>query len=73
MERHNPNYVGGDILTGQNDPRQVLLRPRATPDPYRTGIPGTYICSAATPPGTGVHGMCGHNAAQSALRYLRRR
>jgi phytoene dehydrogenase-like protein len=73
LEQHNANYIGGDILTGQNDPLQVVVRPRVTPDPYRTGIPGTFICSAATPPGTGVHGMCGHNAARSALRYLQRR
>ena len=68
---YNPNYLGGDILTGANTPRQVLLRPRLTADPYRTGIPGVYLCSAATPPGAGVHGMCGYNAAQSALRYAR--
>ena len=48
--------------------RQVMLRPRLALDPYRTGIPGVYICSAATPPGAGVHGMCGYNAARSALR-----
>ncbi|HZA09797.1 NAD(P)/FAD-dependent oxidoreductase [Mycobacterium sp.] len=72
LAAYNPNYIGGDILTGRNDPLQVLLRPRVSTDPYRTAIPGTYICSAATPPGTGVHGMCGHNAALSALRYLQR-
>jgi phytoene dehydrogenase-like protein len=72
LERHNANYIGGDILTGQNDPLQVIARPRPTLDPYATGIPGVFICSAATPPGTGVHGMCGYNAAQSALRYLER-
>jgi phytoene dehydrogenase-like protein len=73
LESYNANYIGGDILTGRNDPIQVLLRPQVRPDPYKTGIPGMFICSAATPPGTGVHGMCGHNAAQSALRYLRRK
>ncbi len=67
---YNPNFVGGDISTGANDPVQVLLRPRVAIDPYRTGIPGVYICSAATPPGGGVHGMCGANAAASALRHL---
>jgi phytoene dehydrogenase-like protein len=67
----NANYVGGDIITGANTPVQVLIRPRAALDPYRTGIPGVYICSAATPPGAGVHGMCGYNAAQSVLRGLR--
>ncbi|MBV8930596.1 MAG: NAD(P)/FAD-dependent oxidoreductase [Mycobacteriaceae bacterium] len=72
MHRYNANYVGGDILTGRNDPVQVLLRPHVSRDPYRTGIPGVFICSAATPPGTGVHGMCGFNAAQSALHHLER-
>lgn len=69
---YNPNFVGGDISTGANDTVQVLLRPRIALDPYRTGIPGVYICSAATPPGGGVHGMCGANAAASALRHLSR-
>jgi phytoene dehydrogenase-like protein len=68
LSTYNPNYVGGDIITGANTQRQVLLRPRLALDPYRTGIPGVYICSAATPPGAGVHGMCGYNAARSALR-----
>ncbi|MFF1872103.1 NAD(P)/FAD-dependent oxidoreductase [Streptomyces sp. CB03911] len=72
MERHNANYVGGDIGTGANTLRQTLLRPRAALDPYRTGVPGVYLCSAATPPGGGVHGMCGFNAARSALRGLAR-
>ena len=72
LPAYNANYVGGDIITGANTPRQVLLRPRLALDPYRTGIPGVYICSAATPPGAGVHGMCGYNAAQSALRAARR-
>jgi phytoene dehydrogenase-like protein len=69
---YNANFVGGDISTGANDAVQVLLRPRLALDPYRTGIPGVFICSAATPPGAGVHGMCGANAAASALRHLRR-
>ena len=73
MQAYNANYVGGDILTGRNDPFQTVLRPRVSLDPYRTGVPGVYICSAATPPGTGVHGMCGYNAANSALDYLRHR
>jgi phytoene dehydrogenase-like protein len=67
---HNPNYVGGDIIAGANTPLQVLFRPRVAIDPYRTGIPGVFICSAATPPGAGVHGMNGYNAARSALRHL---
>lgn len=73
VETYNSNYVGGDITTGANDPGQVLFRPRPGLDPYATGIPGVYLCSAATPPGAGVHGMCGANAARSALRWLRRR
>ena len=51
MEAYNANYVGGDIATGANDPRQLIFRPRIALDPYRTGIPGVFLCSAATPPG----------------------
>lgn len=69
---HNLNYVGGDINGGAMDLRQFVARPRMTVDSYRTGIPGVYICSSSTPPGGGVRGMCGHNAAQSALRHARR-
>ena len=71
MPAYNPNYVGGDIITGANTERQLVLRPRAALDPYSTGVPGTYICSAASPPGAGAHGMCGFHAAGSALRHLR--
>ena len=67
---YNRNFRGGDIITGANTPVQMLIRPRLALDPYATGIPGVYICSAATPPGGGVHGMNGYNAAQSALRHL---
>jgi phytoene dehydrogenase-like protein len=70
MEAHNPNYVGGDVVTGANDPRQMIFRPRVALDPYTTGIPGVFLCSAATPPGAGAHGMCGYNAARSALRRV---
>ncbi|CAM02997.1 dehydrogenase [Saccharopolyspora erythraea NRRL 2338] len=70
MARYNPNYAGGDIIMGANTPVQAVLRPRVAWDPYRTGVPGVYLCSAATPPGAGVHGMCGFNAARSALRSL---
>ena len=73
IEAYNPNYVGGDISTGANTPWQVVFRPRLALDPYATGSRGVFICSAATPPGAGVHGMCGANAALSALRVLRRR
>ena len=69
-EAHNANYVGGDVVTGSNDALQLVFRPRVALDPYTTGIPGAYICSAATPPGAGAHGMCGYNAALSALRRI---
>jgi phytoene dehydrogenase-like protein len=70
IEAYNPNYVGGDIITGANTPKQILFRPRFALDPYATGIPGVFICSAATPPGAGAHGMNGYYAARSALRHL---
>jgi phytoene dehydrogenase-like protein len=70
LAAYNSNYVGGDIITGANTPVQVLIRPRLALDPYSTGIDGVYICSAATPPGAGAHGMNGYNAARSALRHL---
>ena len=69
MESYNANYVGGDINVGANSARQVVMRPRIAVDPYRLGD-GLYLCSAATPPGPGVHGMCGFHAAESALRRL---
>ncbi|MHA3018812.1 phytoene desaturase family protein [Mycobacterium sp. BMJ-28] len=68
----NANYVGGDICTGAKDIRQLVFGPRPTLHPYRLGVPGMYICSGATPPGPGAHGMCGANAAAEALAYLRR-
>jgi phytoene dehydrogenase-like protein len=71
MEVHNANYVGGDVVTGANDPLQLVFRPRVTRDPYSTGIDGVSLCSAATPPGAGAHGMCGYNAANLALGRLR--
>jgi len=70
---YNPNYVGGDIVTGANDPWQLMFRPRLTLDPYATGVAGVYLCSAATPPGAGAHGMCGYHAARNALAWLARR
>ena len=70
LPAYNANYVGGDIITGANDPLQLLSRPRLALNPYATGLPGVYICSAATPPGAGVHGMNGWNAARSALAAL---
>lgn len=68
----NPNNVGGDIIGGASTARQLLIRPRVAPDPYATGIPGVYICSASTPPAAGAHGANGHNAAKSALRHIHR-
>lgn len=72
MQAHNANWVGGDVVTGSNDLRQLVFRPRPARDPYATGIDGVFLCSAATPPGAGAHGMCGWNAAQAALRRLGR-
>ncbi|WP_323793527.1 NAD(P)/FAD-dependent oxidoreductase [Nocardioides sp.] len=71
-ESYNANYVGGDIAAGSNSLPQLIARPALTADPYDTGVPGMYLCSASTPPGAGVHGMCGYRAAQSALKHLRR-
>nr|MBA3300561.1 NAD(P)/FAD-dependent oxidoreductase [Thermoleophilaceae bacterium] len=68
---YNANFVGGDVITGANTPRQMTFRPRVTLEPYSTGIPGVFICSAATPPGAGAHGMGGYNAAQAVLREHR--
>jgi len=68
VERRNPNYVGGDINGGAQDLRQLFTRPVARPVPYSTPVDGLYICSSSTPPGGGVHGMCGYFAARSALR-----
>ena len=70
MSVHNTNYVGGDIIGGASSPKQLLFRPRVARDPYFTGIRGTYLCSASTPPGAGAHGMCGANAAARALAAL---
>ncbi len=72
FESYNPNWIGGDIATGANTPRQMLMRPRFGFRPYETGIPGVFICSSATPPGGGVHGMCGANAANAVLARLSR-
>jgi phytoene dehydrogenase-like protein len=70
MATYNANFLGGDIMTGAKDIRQLVFGPRMTLSPYAIGVPGMYICSAATPPGPGAHGMCGHRAAQSALAHL---
>ena len=70
MEAYNPNYVGGDINGGIIDITQLYTRPALRASPYRTSRKGLYICSSATPPGGGVHGMCGYHAAHRALRDL---
>lgn len=72
LQEANANYVGGDIVAGANTPLRTVFRPRIALEPYATGIPGVFLCSAATPPGAGAHGMCGYNAAQSVLRDLTR-
>ncbi|MCD0449689.1 NAD(P)/FAD-dependent oxidoreductase [Actinocorallia sp. API 0066] len=69
---HNPNYVGGNIMTGAKNLPQLVFGPRPTLHPYDTGLPGHYLCSAATPPGPGAHGMCGSHAATRALHHLSR-
>lgn len=68
FERYNPNYIGGDINGGVQDLRQLFTRPTARLVPYSTPVKGLYICSSSTPPGGGVHGMCGYHAARAVLR-----
>ncbi len=70
LESYNANYVGGDIAAGGNTARQIVFRPRPAVNPYSLGVDGVYLCSSATPPGGGVHGMGGFNAAKTALRRL---
>jgi phytoene dehydrogenase-like protein len=70
MEHYNPNYVGGDINGGLSDWRQLFFRPVAKLDPYATSAPHIFVCSSSTPPGGGVHGMCGYWAARSVLRRV---
>ena len=71
LERYNPNYVGGDINEGAFDLRQIVARPVLRWSPYSTPVKGLYLCSASTPPGGGVHGMCGYHAARRVLRDFR--
>ncbi len=68
LEQYNPNMIGGDIGGGANDLMQVLFRPVPRIDPYATPNARLFLCSSSTPPGGGVHGMCGWLAARSALR-----
>ncbi len=70
LEAENPNYVGGDIISGSNTMYQLLFRPRPALNPYRLGDSGAYLCSASAPPGAGAHGMAGYNAANAALAEL---
>ena len=68
VERHNENYIGGDIGGGSNSLLQFMTRPFPRLDPYATSAREVFLCSSSTPPGGGVHGMCGYHAARSALR-----
>ncbi|WP_255552992.1 phytoene desaturase family protein [Longitalea arenae] len=70
MEAYNPNYIGGDINGGIIDLRQLYTRPAIRWSPYTTPAKGIYICSSSTPPGGGVHGMCGYHAARKALQQI---
>jgi phytoene dehydrogenase-like protein len=70
LQTYNPNYAGGDISAGAVEGAQILFRPSFALVPYRTPNPRLFLCSASTPPGPGVHGMCGWHAAQRALRAL---
>jgi phytoene dehydrogenase-like protein len=72
LERDNPNLVGGDVGGGENSLVQTVFRPARRAVPWSTPLPGVYLCSASTPPGGGVHGMCGFHAARAALAALRR-
>jgi phytoene dehydrogenase-like protein len=71
LEAYNPNYVGGDINGGVQDLLQLWTRPAPRRVPYATPDPRLFICSSSTPPGGGVHGMCGYHAARAALVGLR--
>ena len=68
LQEQNPNLVGGDVNGGSAHLLQLLARPLPLPNPYRTPLQGVYLCSSSTPPGGGVHGMCGFHAAEAALR-----
>jgi phytoene dehydrogenase-like protein len=68
IEAHDANYIGGDINGGIQDLSQLFTRPTVSITPYATSNPRFYICSSSTPPGGGVHGMCGVFAAKAALR-----
>jgi phytoene dehydrogenase-like protein len=70
MEEYNPNYIGGDINGGVQDWRQFFTRPVLRLNPYNTPDPGIFLCSSSTPPGGGVHGMCGYHAARTVIKRI---
>jgi phytoene dehydrogenase-like protein len=70
LQAGNPNLIGGDINGGTATLWQMIARPTLSFHPYRTSLPGVYLCSASTPPGGGVRGMCGYHAARAALREV---
>jgi phytoene dehydrogenase-like protein len=70
MEARNPNDLGGEIANGEPSLRQMLARPVPRWNTYTTPLDGVFLCSAATPPGPAVHGMCGDNAARTVLREV---
>jgi phytoene dehydrogenase-like protein len=72
MQAYNSNYIGGDIVGGLQDLRQLYFRPTVAWNPYATPLEGVYLCSASTPPGGGVHAMSGYHAAMSVLRDIQK-
>jgi len=70
MEEYNANYVGGDIIGGEMNITQLFTRPALRLSPYKTSAKDIYICSSSTPPGGGVHGMCGYHAARRVLKNV---
>ena len=72
FHNYNANYIGGDIIGGVQDWAQLFTRPTVRLNPYTTPAKNIFLCSSSTPPGAGVHGMCGHYAAKSALKFLKR-
>jgi phytoene dehydrogenase-like protein len=73
LERHNPNLIGGEINGGAETVYQFVFRPALRLNPYTTPAQGLYLCSSSTPPGGGVHGMCGYNAAVAVLEKIESR
>jgi len=72
MESYNQNYIGGDVIGGMTNWRQLITRPIVSLCPYATPNPQIFLCSASTPPAGGVHGMCGWNAANAVLKRVLR-